>query len=474
MLVATDVASRGLDIPNVELVIQLEPPKDTESYIHRSGRTARAGKSGICITFFNRRNEEFLHRIEDLAGIRMERQPVPSEEDMRVAKNKDVLSKLKDVDMQCLEGYDEAAKILLEDCRNDAHMAIKKCLAYASGNFKASTGAIKSLINGRDGYQTIKMSVEEGNQLDSSLVHEIIHRFWSPRVEGQVRNMKDITDGSGVVFDLRADHADAFMENFDHMKATQGRKVDFECVRCRQLPKIVGGGGEGGSSYSRGGNGYGGGRGGGGGGFGRGPRDDRSPRGRGGDRGGNGGDRGYGGSRRNNEDRDRGYGGGNSGGGGGGWGNDSGAGGNAWNKGDDRNPVGSKRPSYNNFDEKPVKRQQTDFNGFGGGSSYYDRGESTAYSRNDDDAPEEKPTDVLYFGNINYEANESDLMEFVADLGFQPMRARMNLDKESGKSKGSAFIQMSSVEEASAAIKELNNEEFFGRQLAVRFKAQNN
>lgn len=229
------------------------------------------------------------------------------------------------------------------------------------------------------------MSVEEGNQLDSSLVMEIIRRFWSPRVEGQVRNMKDISDQTGVVFDLRADHADAFMDNFDHMKATQGRKVDFECVRCKKLPAINGGDG-GGSSYSRGGNGYGGGRGGGGG-FGRGPRDDRSPRGRGGG-GGYGGDRGYGGNKRQ-EDRDRGYGGGSNGnsGGGGGWGNDTGSGGAAaWSKGDDRNLVGNKRPSYNNFDEKPViKRQMTDFNGFGGGggSSYYN-GESTTYSRNDD------------------------------------------------------------------------------------------
>ena len=65
MLVATDVASRGLDIPNVDLVIQIEPPKDTETYIHRSGRTARAGKSGTCITFYMKKTLELVQKIEE-------------------------------------------------------------------------------------------------------------------------------------------------------------------------------------------------------------------------------------------------------------------------------------------------------------------------------------------------------------------------------------------------------------------------
>ena len=47
ILIATDVASRGLDIPRVNLIVQIEPPKDPESYIHRSGRTARAGNQGV-------------------------------------------------------------------------------------------------------------------------------------------------------------------------------------------------------------------------------------------------------------------------------------------------------------------------------------------------------------------------------------------------------------------------------------------
>jgi ATP-dependent RNA helicase DDX21 len=77
VLVATDVASRGLDIPNVDLVIQIEPPKDTESYIHRSGRTARAGKDGSCITFFERTNSYLIDMIQSQAGIKIDEIPAP-------------------------------------------------------------------------------------------------------------------------------------------------------------------------------------------------------------------------------------------------------------------------------------------------------------------------------------------------------------------------------------------------------------
>lgn len=52
-LIATNVVARGLDIPEVDLILQLDPPKEIDSYIHRAGRTARAGKNGACLTFYN-------------------------------------------------------------------------------------------------------------------------------------------------------------------------------------------------------------------------------------------------------------------------------------------------------------------------------------------------------------------------------------------------------------------------------------
>ena len=82
ILAATDVASRGLDIPCVDLIIQVQPPRDTESYIHRSGRTARAGRSGVCITMFDKEHENLLAQTEMLAGIKFERVAIPTEQDL--------------------------------------------------------------------------------------------------------------------------------------------------------------------------------------------------------------------------------------------------------------------------------------------------------------------------------------------------------------------------------------------------------
>lgn len=85
VLVATDVAARGLDIPSVELVVQIEPPKDVESYIHRSGRTARAGKKGTCITMYNDKTRYLIEIIESRTGIQLEEIQAPTREQVRDA-----------------------------------------------------------------------------------------------------------------------------------------------------------------------------------------------------------------------------------------------------------------------------------------------------------------------------------------------------------------------------------------------------
>lgn len=69
-LIATNVAARGLDIPNIDLVVQLCPPKMPEHYIHRCGRSGRAGKKGISLTFFTSHEEIIMGEIEVHADLK--------------------------------------------------------------------------------------------------------------------------------------------------------------------------------------------------------------------------------------------------------------------------------------------------------------------------------------------------------------------------------------------------------------------
>ncbi len=66
MLVATDIAARGIDVDGVTHVINFDLPNDPESYVHRIGRTARAGAAGIAISFCDATERPFLRDIERL------------------------------------------------------------------------------------------------------------------------------------------------------------------------------------------------------------------------------------------------------------------------------------------------------------------------------------------------------------------------------------------------------------------------
>jgi superfamily II DNA/RNA helicase len=69
VLVATDVAARGIHVDNVDLVVQFDPPNDHKDYLHRSGRTARAGAAGLVIALVERGQVRELQRMHDTAGI---------------------------------------------------------------------------------------------------------------------------------------------------------------------------------------------------------------------------------------------------------------------------------------------------------------------------------------------------------------------------------------------------------------------
>ena len=80
ILIATDVASRGLDIPSVDLVINYELPANSKDYIHRVGRTARAGRAGRAVTIVSQYDVELYQRIEHMLGQKLAEFPAPQDE----------------------------------------------------------------------------------------------------------------------------------------------------------------------------------------------------------------------------------------------------------------------------------------------------------------------------------------------------------------------------------------------------------
>jgi ATP-dependent RNA helicase RhlE len=79
ILIGTDILSRGIDVDGISLVVNFDAPPDPEDYIHRIGRTARAAKEGVAITFINEKDQPRFAQIEALMGIDVMKMPIPEE-----------------------------------------------------------------------------------------------------------------------------------------------------------------------------------------------------------------------------------------------------------------------------------------------------------------------------------------------------------------------------------------------------------
>jgi len=113
ILIATDVAARGLDIEHVAFVIQYHVPDTAIAYTHRSGRTSRAGQSGVSLTFIFEEEREKLQSIEKELNLQIEYQPLPSIKDQlankailwarKIAKEKPLGDRLEEKDKKAFK-----------------------------------------------------------------------------------------------------------------------------------------------------------------------------------------------------------------------------------------------------------------------------------------------------------------------------------------------------------------------------------
>lgn len=116
ILIATDVAARGLDISGVSHVYNFDIPQDPESYVHRIGRTGRAGKSGIAVTFVTPREMGYLRIVEETTKKRMTPLRPPSSEEALAGQQEVAMQTLVEmIQNNDLDNYRELAAKLLEN-----------------------------------------------------------------------------------------------------------------------------------------------------------------------------------------------------------------------------------------------------------------------------------------------------------------------------------------------------------------------
>ncbi|MEA3499996.1 MAG: DEAD/DEAH box helicase [Candidatus Marinimicrobia bacterium] len=129
ILVATDVAARGIDVDNLTHVINYSLPQDPESYIHRIGRTGRAGNKGTAITFITPSEFKKLMYIKRVVKTDMKKSKLPNVKDILIAKKKKIFSDINNIiGKEHDTEYYNLAKLLLE--RNNPTKLVSAILNY--------------------------------------------------------------------------------------------------------------------------------------------------------------------------------------------------------------------------------------------------------------------------------------------------------------------------------------------------------
>jgi len=147
------VAARGLDIPEVDLVVQCEPPKDVDSYIHRSGRTGRAGRSGTSVCLYNARQEFALKEVEKKAGIKFQKVTPPQPHQLVQAAVNDAQRCLDEVPSKVLPAFKKFAKEMLAS--RPAEDIVAAALSHISGLTEIKK---RSLLSSMDDFTAYQMS----------------------------------------------------------------------------------------------------------------------------------------------------------------------------------------------------------------------------------------------------------------------------------------------------------------------------
>ncbi|MQL95025.1 hypothetical protein Taro_027700 [Colocasia esculenta] len=206
VLVATDVAARGLDIPNVDLIIHYELPNDPETFVHRSGRTGRAGKQGAAILMFTGSQRRTVKSLERDVGCRFEFISPPTVQQVLESSAEQVIATLHGVHQESIEFFLPSAEKLIQE---QGTGVLAAALAHLSGFSQPPSS--RSLISHEQGWVTLQLTREPGysrGYLSARSVTGFLSDVY-PDAADEVGKIHLIADEriQGAVFDLPEDIA---------------------------------------------------------------------------------------------------------------------------------------------------------------------------------------------------------------------------------------------------------------------------
>ena len=232
MLVATDVAARGIDVDDITHVVNYQLPDEIETYTHRSGRTGRAGKSGTSLVIITKSEIRKIHQIEKIIQTKFEEKPIPSGIEICEIQLFHLANRIKDVEIDHeIDTYLPAIEEVLKDIPREE--LIKKVVSVEFNRFldyyKKSRDLTSVSVGSKGEIPTegsVRYFINIGSRDNFDWMS--LKDFLRDTLEfGKDDVFKvDVKEGFSF-FNTDAEHAEKVMETFNSIHL-EGRKINVE------------------------------------------------------------------------------------------------------------------------------------------------------------------------------------------------------------------------------------------------------
>ena len=230
ILVATDVAARGIDVDDVDMVFNYDIPQDEEYYVHRIGRTGRAGRSGMALSFISGKEVYKLKDIERYCKTKILAKPVPSLDDVKNTKLDNMFDKIK----QTIEegGLTDMVNLVEEHVNQEEYTSMDMAAALLKMLIGDTLDRVDEVEDfhfdmDRDDSRMVRLFINIGKKdkiKPSNILGAIAGESGMP---GKLVGAIDMMDNYTFV-DVPAIHAEKVLKAMNDNVLIKGRRVNME------------------------------------------------------------------------------------------------------------------------------------------------------------------------------------------------------------------------------------------------------